>query len=55
MWQLKINAKVMICSEVPLSSQFTFYIYGKGIQIVSSLKYLGLVLESNGSNLLSLY
>ena len=33
---------VMICSKAPLSSQFTFYIYGKEIEIVSSLEYLGL-------------
>ena len=48
-WQLKMNAEkseVMICSKAPLSSQ---YIYGKEFEIVSSLKYLGLVLESNGS------
>ena len=30
---------VMICSKAPLSSQF---IYGKEIEIVSSLEYLGL-------------
>ena len=44
-WQLKINAeksKVMICSKAPLFSQFTFYIYSKEIEIVSSLEYLGL-------------
>ena len=51
-WQLSINAektKVMVCSKVSLSTQYRFYINDKEIEIVPSIKYLGLVLKSNGS------
>ena len=51
-WQLSINAektKVMVCSKVSLSTQYRFYINDKEIEIVPSIKYLGLVLKSNRS------
>ena len=54
-WQLKINAdksKVMIFSKTSRTystSNLTFFVGERKIEIVSSIKYLGLVLTSNGS------
>ena len=54
-WQLKINAdksKVMIFSKTSRTystSNLTFFVGERKIEIVSSIKYLGLVLTSNRS------
>ena len=54
-WQLTINAdksKVMIFSKTSRTystSNLTFFVGERKIEIVSSIKYLGLVLTSNGS------
>ena len=51
-WKLKINAeksKVMIYARVPQPLQYRFFINEEEIEIVTSIKYLGLVLKSNGS------
>ena len=51
-WQLTISTektKVMINSKASLSTRYRFFINDKEIETISSIKYLGLVLKSNGS------
>ena len=51
-WQLKINkvkSKATIYTRVCQSLQYWFFINEEEIKIVTSIKYLGLVLKSNGS------
>ena len=51
-WQLTDKSKVMIFSKTSRTystSNLTFFVGERKIEIVSSIKYLGLVLTSNGS------
>ena len=52
MWGLKINpgkSKIMIFEKGNKATHYTFYLYGNEIEVVSSLKYLGVVFFKNAN------